>query len=81
MPLEKVRMGDVVKCLADLYNDNKVYLNLSEKVKILEALGYGDDHKLIGELLAGKASLNDEGIIVRGRYRSIGEHIGETSDE
>lgn len=80
MPQEKVRMTDVVKCLADLYNDNKVFLNLSEKVKILEALGYGEDHKIIGELLAGKATLNDEGIIVRGRFREVAI-VDEAADE
>lgn len=80
MALEGVTFDNVVKCLVDLYNDKENSLSLSEKVKILETLGYGNRHDEVGELLAGKASLGQDGVIKRGhRYRVM--NVAEAADE
>ncbi len=50
------------RVLAKLYNTTKS-LTLSERIEILEALGYGYLPEEVGALLAGMAKLTDDGII------------------
>lgn len=51
------------RVLAELYNDCG-NMTLELRIKILTALGYGDDQKRVGALLAGDATLSPDGEIV-----------------
>lgn len=50
------------RVLAKLYNSHS-NMAFALRMEILEALGYGDEQKMIGYLLAGQACLKEDGTI------------------